>query len=168
MNYFFDIWSALSQLLNTLLGGVPCETVSGRAYRANGWAKKVINKVFFLQDNHCLEAHLSDVFDATEFLSNSEEVVIPFLEQIEDKVKSPEWFKEQTFEDKLLFAKNGVWINKGIREFFDLRFDESLPDEDRREIAKVYAFRYGMPYNDPTVKNRVPTGLGMGEDGNQQ
>ena len=98
---------------------------------------------------------------------SQKETPTPVTQEKED-TSSTEYFASLPFEKKIEYARNGVWINKGIREFFDLRFDESLSDEDRREIAKAYAFRTEMPYNDPTVKNRVPTGLGMGDDGNQQ
>lgn len=64
MKYIFDVWSAVSQLLNAICGGVPCETISGRAHRANGWSKKVINKLFFRQEDHCRDAHSSDIDDA--------------------------------------------------------------------------------------------------------
>lgn len=71
MNYFFDVWSALSQLVNAICGGYPCETISGRAYRTNNILKTVINKVFFWQDNHCRQSHHSDLIDARSLIATS-------------------------------------------------------------------------------------------------
>jgi len=64
MRYFFDVWSALSQLVNAICGGYPCETISGRAYRTDNKLKPVINGIFFWQDNHCRQSHQSDLIDA--------------------------------------------------------------------------------------------------------
>lgn len=91
----------------------------------------------------------------------------PVVKEEED-TSSTEYFASLPFEKKIEYARNGVWINKGLGEFFELRFDESLPDDTRKEIARAYAHRSGMPYNDPTIKNRVPVGHGMGDDGNQK
>lgn len=64
MKYFYDVWSAISQLINAIFGGVPCETISGRAYRTDNKLKPVINAVFFWQNNHSRESHHSDIIDA--------------------------------------------------------------------------------------------------------
>jgi hypothetical protein len=64
MNYISDVWSALSQLINAICGGMPCETVSGRAHRSQGRARLIINRVFFWQRDHCKLSHQSDMFDA--------------------------------------------------------------------------------------------------------
>lgn len=83
-------------------------------------------------------------------------------------VKDGVFFQTLPFEKQIEYARNGVWINMGLGDFFDKRHDTSLSDAKRREIAKAYAFRYGMPYIDPTVSVKTPTGLGMGDDGNQK
>ena len=70
MNYFFNVWSALSQLVNAIVGGVPVETVSGRAYRTDSWLRPVIDTVLFFQKNHCLAAHNDDVNDAYWLIDN--------------------------------------------------------------------------------------------------
>ena len=55
---------ALDQLANTLLGGMADETLSARAYRTretNPWRMRVIDSLFFWEDNHCYESWLSEV-----------------------------------------------------------------------------------------------------------
>lgn len=173
MNYLYNVWSAFSQLLNSLVGGVPSETVSGRAYRADNWVKKVINGLFFFEDDHCKTAHDSDVEDALWLLLQiAEEVEVEEFEEVETPskpiVKDYEYFASLPFDKKIQYARNGVWIEKGIGDFFEQRFNPNLSDEERKEIAKAYAFRSGMPYNDPTVENKRPTGHGMGQDGHQK
>lgn len=58
-----------SQLINVLVfDGSPDETVSGRAYRQGilqgdaKWAqrRKIINRLFFWDDDHCLKSHSQD------------------------------------------------------------------------------------------------------------
>lgn len=175
MNYFFDVWSAFSHLLNTIIGGKPCETLSGRAFRTDSWVQNVINTVFFFQDNHCLEAHLSDVYDANWLVTTvSKPVSTPDeVTAVADYTDTPEvrdaaWFWSQPFDDQIMYVENGEWIRNGLTDFFAMQWDDTVPAETRRRIAKAYAHRYGMPYSDPTVKNKTPTGLGMGDDGNQR
>lgn len=60
-NYINALLIALSRVLNTLLGGSPSMTLSARAglnYRAGKWirTRNVINKIFWLQDDHCERA----------------------------------------------------------------------------------------------------------------
>lgn len=56
---------ALDQLLNTLFGGYADETLSSRAYRmrrdGKPWPERVINGLFFWQEDHCYEAYMSEV-----------------------------------------------------------------------------------------------------------
>ena len=56
---------ALDQLLNTLLGGWPDETLSRRAWRwekdgVRSWPRRFIDMLFFLDQNHCLESFDSE------------------------------------------------------------------------------------------------------------
>ncbi len=56
---------ALDQLLNTLLGGWPDETLSSRAWRwekdgVRSWPRRFIDMLFFLDQNHCLESFDSE------------------------------------------------------------------------------------------------------------
>lgn len=59
--YFFNILIWIDQGFNTLLGGSPDHTISGRVgYNAmvheKTWAllaEKVINTIFFFDENHC-------------------------------------------------------------------------------------------------------------------
>jgi hypothetical protein len=59
---WFAIGVALDRLVNTLLLGDYRETLSGRAHRAHrdgkpwGWARHLINCLFFWQTDHCAEA----------------------------------------------------------------------------------------------------------------
>ena len=67
------IGSALSQLLNVLTASDltktgPNESVSARAYRQNLPRQKWINRIFFMQENHCEDAYMSDVYDAQALL----------------------------------------------------------------------------------------------------
>lgn len=62
--YFWHIFVALTQLLNTVLGGWPDETTSSRMWRLDlqgsasaGWARRAIDRLFFWQDSHCLRAY---------------------------------------------------------------------------------------------------------------
>lgn len=72
VDYFVRVGDALSQLVNvTLLFGKNAnESISGRAYRQRNeyrrWylAYKIINALFFFQDNHCRESYLNDLLRA--------------------------------------------------------------------------------------------------------
>ena len=66
-HYLLQLFVAIDQLGNALIGGYADETISSRAYRAefNGkrWGKiwrPVIDKVFFFQKNHCEKAFVSE------------------------------------------------------------------------------------------------------------
>ena len=48
-----NVLCALDQLLNAILGGSPDETLSSRAGKHYPRLAKVINLIFFWQDNHC-------------------------------------------------------------------------------------------------------------------
>lgn len=64
---YFQVLVAIDQLLNTLVGGYADETLSARAYRrylrGKPWCARVINVLFFWQDNHCKEAYESELVD---------------------------------------------------------------------------------------------------------
>ena len=57
---------AIDQLINTLFGGWADETISSVAWRkrqeGKGWAilRRVIDTLFFWQENHCLTAYESE------------------------------------------------------------------------------------------------------------
>ena len=60
MGYLWGVVIALDQLANALLRGAPDETLSSRAHRMRlkghrywGWTAGAINKIFFLEDDHC-------------------------------------------------------------------------------------------------------------------
>ena len=61
-----QIFIALDQLINTLFGGWADETISSVAWRkrheGKGWAllRKMIDSLFFWQENHCESAYLSE------------------------------------------------------------------------------------------------------------
>lgn len=63
MTRFYIIFIALSQLLNTLLGGWPDETTSARSYRMHRDSRfwkvmyRFINMLFFWQEDHCKWAY---------------------------------------------------------------------------------------------------------------
>lgn len=66
-NYIHQFLIAIDQLLNTLLAGYADETLSARAYRMDGkkkrWtiARKLIDGIFFWQEEHCLNSYISEV-----------------------------------------------------------------------------------------------------------
>lgn len=68
MNYLYNIAIALDQLLNTVVGGWPDETLSSYAHRMREkrqpywwWAADVIDRLFFWQEGHCASAHESEM-----------------------------------------------------------------------------------------------------------
>ena len=57
---------ALDQLANTLAGGYADETLSARAHRVAeeggpAWPQRLINGLFFWEQQHCLQAYRSEV-----------------------------------------------------------------------------------------------------------
>lgn len=64
---YFQVLVAIDQLLNTLIGGMADETLSARAYRrylrGKPWLARIINIMFFWQDNHCKTAYESELAD---------------------------------------------------------------------------------------------------------
>ena len=68
--YLLNLLVALDQLINTLCGGSPDETISAVAYRKGGhrldplrWrlTYRLINLLFWWQQDHCLSAYESEV-----------------------------------------------------------------------------------------------------------
>lgn len=62
----FQILVALDQLVNTLMGGMADETLSARAWRNHlkgrrSWPVKIIDAIFFWQNDHCREAYESEI-----------------------------------------------------------------------------------------------------------
>jgi hypothetical protein len=62
--YFWRIFVGLTQLLNTVLGGWPDESVSSRVWRleqqgnaAARWARRSVDAAFFWQTEHCATAY---------------------------------------------------------------------------------------------------------------
>ena len=59
---------AIDQLLNTLIGGYADETLSSHAYRMElqgkpwGCLRRVIDRVFFWQQQHCFQSYLSEKY----------------------------------------------------------------------------------------------------------
>ena len=56
---------AVDQLLNTLLGGWPDETLSSRCYRwardgVRAWPRRVVDGLFFWQREHCKSSYESE------------------------------------------------------------------------------------------------------------
>lgn len=56
---------AVDQLINTLLGGWPDETLSSRAWRwekdgVRSWPRRFIDMLFFLDPRHCRESYESE------------------------------------------------------------------------------------------------------------
>ena len=68
MNYLIRIGDAFSQLANTVIGGHPNESLSGRAWRTQSKWYKVIDFVLWFDKNHCQTAHENDVIYAKKLL----------------------------------------------------------------------------------------------------
>jgi hypothetical protein len=69
--YLLNLAEATSQWLNALRGGNPNMTVSARAYlnrKRHPLPYKLINKVFFWQDDHCRDSWVSDIMFARRAL----------------------------------------------------------------------------------------------------
>ncbi len=67
MSYFKSILIALTQLLNTLLGGYPDESTSSRLWRLHLKGEPhgtvlaaLVDVVFFWQEDHCRKAYESE------------------------------------------------------------------------------------------------------------
>ncbi len=61
-----QVFIALDQLANTLLGGWADETLSSRAYRRSQQgkpaARRIIDGLFFWQKEHCKHAYESEIY----------------------------------------------------------------------------------------------------------
>lgn len=73
-NYILRVLIAIDQLVNTLIGGNPDETLSSAAYRAEkegrfwGFWRPVIDFLFRpFQKNHCFNAYLAEKYSAAAF-----------------------------------------------------------------------------------------------------
>jgi hypothetical protein len=79
VDYFVRVGDALSQLVNVtlLFGDSANESISGRAYRQRNeyqrwcFAYKMINALFFFQDDHCRESYEADVLRAIRLLERN-------------------------------------------------------------------------------------------------
>lgn len=63
---YFQILVAIDQLFNTIFAGYADETLSSRAHRlaierGRMWPEKIIDALFFWQDEHCKEAYESEL-----------------------------------------------------------------------------------------------------------
>lgn len=62
---YFQVLVALDQLVNTFCGGMADETISARLHRRRlrGYplGAKIVNILFFWQDDHCKEAYESEL-----------------------------------------------------------------------------------------------------------
>ena len=57
LNYLSNLAAAISRLANAVIGGTAAYTLSSRAEMSKRkWPKKVINGLFFRQDDHCKSA----------------------------------------------------------------------------------------------------------------
>ena len=69
MKYPHRLWAglvALDQLLGALVTGWPDVTLSAWAYmwditKIRSWPRRLIDGIFFLQANHCLDAYLMEL-----------------------------------------------------------------------------------------------------------
>lgn len=65
--YLLNLGIAVDQLFNVLFGGWPDETLSAVAHRYAPYSmrwnivRKLLNLIFFWQDDHCLDSYLAEV-----------------------------------------------------------------------------------------------------------
>jgi len=75
MYYFTSLFSSFSQVANSIIGGNPNESISGRAFReredSDVWLMlyRVINTAFFFQGDHCKAAYFVDVLQAEKIVN---------------------------------------------------------------------------------------------------
>ena len=67
-NYLLNLAIGIDQLANAFIGGSADETLSARAHRMRakrqrwwGWTASAIDRLFFWQRDHCLNAHLAEL-----------------------------------------------------------------------------------------------------------
>ena len=65
MSWSRSVLIAVDQLVNTLLGGWPDETLSSRAWRwhvagVRSWPCTLIDRLFFWEHNHCFASYVSE------------------------------------------------------------------------------------------------------------
>lgn len=65
MSYAKKLSIAIDQLLNTILGGWPDETLSSRAWRWDNtgvcvWPRRIIDFLFFWEKDHCYASYVSE------------------------------------------------------------------------------------------------------------
>jgi hypothetical protein len=60
-NRWNHFWLWVDQGFNVLFGSGWCdETISAYAHRKNDWRRRVINAIFFWQEDHCSRAYISE------------------------------------------------------------------------------------------------------------
>jgi hypothetical protein len=75
MTYLWNLLEATSQWLNALLGGNPNITISAHAYLRREhwpWRYKLINRLFWWQEDHCKLSWASDLMFARKALHELE------------------------------------------------------------------------------------------------
>lgn len=65
MTYSKKVLIAIDQLINTLIGGWPDETLSSQAHRweqagKRSWTRKMIDAIFFWEERHCYSSYISE------------------------------------------------------------------------------------------------------------
>jgi hypothetical protein len=65
MRYWFNLLIAFDQVVNTIFNGDPDETISARSWRLRARfpfniLHLLIDRLFFLEDNHCYKSYLAE------------------------------------------------------------------------------------------------------------
>ena len=77
LNWFNNFLIHMSQFVNSqLLLGNPNETVSARVWRnrhtrLGAFLVAVLDKIFFWEDDHCLNSHIQDLIFANSILTDA-------------------------------------------------------------------------------------------------
>ena len=75
LNRLIRIGDALSQLCNVVfLNGHPNESMSGRAWRTKSFWYKVIDLLFWFDEEHCKNAYYNDISYAREIINDLQKV----------------------------------------------------------------------------------------------
>ena len=61
LEYLKNVAIGIDQLINAVLGGSSDETLSAYAYRKKDWRMKVVNSLFFWQEDHCKSSYEAEV-----------------------------------------------------------------------------------------------------------
>lgn len=111
MKYLSQLGSATTEWLGSLFAVTfnSNESISGAAYRlrddGRGWLYRLINLIFFWQDDHCLQSALNELEQCQELLELYDFLVVEphYAESVEEAIDEQDFiFEELAFTDEEL------------------------------------------------------------------